>query len=397
MDDSISVKFDGLIERIRRASPSAEALPVRQAAAELSSLISCVYETRNGRLYTRLVLAVSSLKSQRPEVVRAVSLKARLRFRHVRKVRGSLDVDMAADWPAGRVASLSDAVAASLGEGAVSLRPNSFQGCSSTTFRGNGANGHQVFVKLGSADGISRARAVLRACEGLAFIPRMLGDEALSFEGHSVLVTELLPSMDVERLERLSLRQVRGLAVSYRQFSERIQSLRPVAEGIGAYSDLAADLSAISAFVARHPRASRGFSDLLDVSSEAVAGAGRMESVVHGDFTHVNYGFGPDGLAAIYDYDALAFGFPCYELSLTVPGRYCARHLGAFARRRLRGHFAEMVRVAGYSADDWRLALTMQRIRWTAGAIRRHPSPLKACLSAHRFNSRLCELMEMLK
>lgn len=396
-----SAEFDESLERIRQAYAEARGTDdfravVRRTAKDLSELVLKVFESHNGQLYTRLVASVRALKRTCPEVVHAMSLKAKLRFRRVRKTRIAVTADAAVAWPPLRVKALEAVVAKSIScpPDSVSLTLNGYQGFASSAFRGVCADGRRIFVKLGPQASLERSRAVHAACSNLPFIPNVLNAPDTTFETFSVLVTDVVDGIHIDKHEQLNEGQLKGLVDGYVRFSSSIQSVdAALVKENSYYGDVDTDFAVVADFSRRHPLLSRGFADLLRLKPEDRSFAGRAKSVIHGDFTHTNYAFSPDGLAAIYDYDCLARGLPCYELSLGVPGRYMDRHVSPSTRRRLRRLFVEMVSFAPYSADEWRLALNMQRVRWIANAVRRNPSPVKAWAALRRFNRRLLELL----
>ncbi len=396
-------EFDESLERIRRACAEARGTDdfravVRRTANDLSEVVLKVFESHDGQLYTRLVTSVRALKRTYPEVVRAMSLKAKLRFRRVRKTRIAVTADAAVAWPPLRVKSLEEVVAKALSypPDSVSLTLNGYQGFASSAFRGVCADGRKIFVKLGPKASLERSRAVHAACSGLPFVPTVLNAPDTTFETFSVLVTDVVDGIHIEKHEQLNEGQLKGLVDGYVRFSASIQSVdAALVKANSYYGDVEADFAVVADFARRHALLAHGFADLLRLKPEERSFAGRAKSVIHGDFTHTNYAFSADGLAAIYDYDCLAWGLPCYELSLSVPGRYMDRHVSSSAQRRLRRQFVEMVRLVPYSADEWRLALNMQRVRWIANTIRRNPSPVKAWVSLRRSNRRLKELLSL--
>ena len=398
-----SAEFGESLERIRTAYAEARGTDdfravVRRTAKDLSELVLKVFESHNGQLYTRLVASVRALKRTCPEVVHAMSLKAKLRFRRVRKTRISVTADATVAWPPLRVKALEAVVAKSIScpPDSVSLTLNGYQGFASSAFRGVCADGRKIFVKLGPQAALERSRAVHAACSDLPFIPNVLNAPDTMFETFSVLVTDVVDGILIDKHEQLNDGQLKGLVEGYVRFSSSIQSVDIALVQTNSYcGNSEEDFAVIADFANRHPLLSRGFADLPRLKPEERSFAGRAKSVIHGDFTDTNYAFSPKGLAAIYDYDCLAWGFPCYELSLSVPGRYMNRHISPSTRRRLRRLFAEMVRFAPYSTEEWRLSLNMQRVRWIANAIRRNPSPIKAWAALRRSNRRLKELLAL--
>jgi len=286
------------------------------------------------------------------------------------------------------VTRFKDKVAAGLRTRCVSLVENANQGTTSYTYLGRTAEGREFFLKVGDPVLLKRTRAVSACCKGLDFVPAVLDDGSLEIDGKDILITELKSGISIAEPFRLTDGQFLSWVKGYLAFSERIQSLRPQAVASRLYGTAAEFRKKLEDAVGTSWLKRCILADLLSVARQSRELDGCFRSVIHGDFSHDNFAFSPDGIAAIYDYDLLTLGLPSEDLALSFALRCRESAVRRADLRCMKERIATMVRLCGWPVEDWHTAIVMERLRLATHEIAEGPLTIGLALKIARRDRR---------
>jgi len=298
--------------------------------------------------------------------------------------------------PFDNIDGLKALVESELGVRLLWLRKNAAQGTQSQAYRGLADGGLEVFVKVGDPLLLDRGRAVLEHCRGLAFIPAVLDRGGLEIDGRRVQITEYKSGEQIVDPCRLTGAQFRSWIDGYVAFSKRIQALQSLAT-VPRISGFASTYSEVLRTYALQSRFAKWqLSDLLQVAERAESIDRHLTSVIHGDFTFYNYSFSEDGLAAIYDCDALTHGMPYEDLLFAFTCRFRDNSLRRCDRKKLLRMLSEMIDRTPWPREDCRAAIDLQRLKEAVGLIEDYANPVLFALKAARRDHRHAFMLKAL-
>jgi len=223
--------------------------------------------------------------------------------------------------------------------------------------------GAKAFVRVGNSENERRTEAVMSACADLKFIPSLLC-EGMDVGSKRAVVCEYLPA---SQKGLPSCRQIRSMLTGYLEFLSRIQVLRPmVASSLQIRDEIVDHIRELKSWSENCSPAEREpFADIFALRPEEYLYPLEKLQVVHNDFHPWNVGFGSRGLIAIYDFDEIACGHPCEDLT-----SFCFDRCSGFRGRRwAMRSYREIVRQAPWRTEDWRIALNRRRIRYAYLAV----------------------------
>lgn len=255
--------------------------------------------------------------------------------------------------------------------------------CAWPVFKAMAADGAPLFVKLADPPRARQTRAFLTSVPAAPFLPQVVVDEPLAFDGYDVLVLDWKESKCVNA-EDMSDAQFAAFADGSRRLSSVLAAyrgeLRPVGED-------APDLQwgKLSAYAARHPLVGCLLRPLLDLPAVKRTYGSRALVTIHGDFQPKNYGFDGERFAAVFDFDALTTGLACEDATYAFTERARRAELSAAKRRRLTELFLRFVRTSAWPKDEWLVAVNHARLRIAVRRLDKHPdSPFVALDIARR-------------
>ncbi len=241
--------------------------------------------------------------------------------------------------------------------------------CAWPVFRAT-ADGASLFVKLADPVHARKTRAFLSTVPAAPFLPRLVLDEPLAFDGYDALVLDWKESKCVNA-EDMSDAQLASFAGGCRRLSCVLGAcrggLRPVGE-----DDPGLQWEKLSAYAARHPLVGRLLRPLLDVPAARRTYGNRTLVTIHGDFQPKNYGFDGGRFAAVFDFDALTTGLACEDAAYAFTERARRAELSAAKRRRLTELFLRLVRTSPWPRDEWIVAVNHARLRIAARRLDKH-------------------------
>lgn len=265
--------------------------------------------------------------------------------------------------------------------------------CACPVFRAESASGGRFFLKIASPEGVRRNLDILQHAAGTVdCLPRIAFSGVEYGEGRELLGLEWKDGEHIEP-EDMTAAQCRGLVNAYLDFSRMLATCvgdsRP-----DPGDDPETEFGVIADYAAGHPLVSRLIRPLLAVPAAERGYSGRALTPIHGDFQSLNYAFRGDAVSAIYDFDGVSAGVACEDLAYAF-GERVARCRGRKAGR-LRENFAEVVKSAPWSGDDWRFAVNRCRLRKAFRRIAKHRSSPLVALDVMRRDSFYAILLEVL-
>lgn len=255
--------------------------------------------------------------------------------------------------------------------------------CAWPVFKATAADGAPLFVKLADPARARQTRAFLTSVPAAPFLPQVVLDEPLAFDGYDVLVLDWKESKCVNA-EDMSDAQFTAFAEGCRRLSSSLVAyrgeLRPVGE-----DDPDLQWGKLSAYAARHPLVGRLLRPLLDLPAAWRTYGSHTLVTIHGDFQPKNYGFDGECFAAVFDFDALTTGLACEDAAYAFTERARRAELSAAKRQRLTELFLRFVRTSPWPKDEWLVAVNHARLRIAARRLDKHPdSPFVALDIARR-------------
>ena len=267
--------------------------------------------------------------------------------------------------------------------------------CAWPVFKATSQDGVPLFVKLADPARARQTRAFLTSVPAASFLPRVVLDEPLPFDGHDVLVLDWMESKCVNA-EDMSDAQFAAFADGCRSLSSVLAAyrgeLRPVGE-----DDPDLQWEKLSAYAVRHPLVGRLLRPLLDVPAARRSYVSRARMTIHGDFQPKNYGVDGERFAAVFDFDALTTGLACEDAAYAFTERARRAELPAAKRRRLTGLFLRLVEASPWPKDEWIVAVNHARLRIAARRLDKHPDSLFVALDIARRDRPLAALVVALE
>lgn len=268
------------------------------------------------------------------------------------------------------VERLSATLADRLGRSGLKFAPIDVA-CAWQVFKVTSPDGAPLFVKLADPARARQTRMFLTSVSAAPFLPQVVLDEPLAFDGYDLLVLDWMESTCVNA-EDMSDAQFAAFADGCRSLSSVLAAyrgeLRPVGE-----DDPDLQWSRLSAYAVRHPLAGRLLRPLLEIPVERRSYGSRALVTIHGDFQPRNYGFRGERFAAVFDFDALTTGLACEDAVYAFTERARRAELAAAKRRRLTELFLRLVGMSPWPKDEWFVAVNHARLRIAARRLDKHP------------------------
>jgi len=287
---------------------------------------------------------------------------------------------------------LTDVLAAELHDPGLRLRANADQGANSHAYVCTCSDGRELFVKVAPEEKIFRTRAVLAACRGCPFVPRLRCERLLVCGQDRALVTDRAIGRTVDSILALSDVQFRSWIDGYVELSGRIQSLRPLATAPKSYGRMSAMAGMLRDRIAGIPLAKFLLRDLLAMEDVGSGPDGRSEQVIHGDFSFNNFLFAEEGLSAVLDFDSLTTGLPCEDLLASFVVRYRDTSVRGSRYALLRERLRSAVERSPWPVEDWHAAIDLQRMRFAILNLSGSSVGILDVLRTRREDSRLARM-----
>lgn len=249
--------------------------------------------------------------------------------------------------------------------------------CANPVYRVDVSDGRRAFLKIGAEEMVRCVAARLGALAECPYVPHVLVGPSADFgEGRAICLEwkecERIEIVDMTDAEADSL--VDGdVELSYAL--QRVSDIPP----LGGEDDPDRQYECICDFARRHPFVALALRGLLTIPPEFRSYAARSLKVIHGDFHALNFGFKNGRLAAVFDFDSLAWGLPCEDLAYALCEDMRKQGLGSRRRSRLMDLFMRFRARTPWPAEDWLVAVNHARLRIAARRLAKHPhNPLVA-------------------
>lgn len=277
---------------------------------------------------------------------------------------------------------LAAVLADRLGRTELTLAPISVA-CAWPVFKATEADGVPLFVKLADPASARRTREFLASVPVAPFLPQVVLNEPLAFDGYDVLVLNWKDAKCVHA-EDMSDRQFVAFADGCRRLSSVLASYRGGLRPIGE-DDPNSQYALLAAYAEKHPLVGRLLRPLLEIPAPQRTYGDRELVTIHGDFQPKNYGFEGESFAAVFDFDALTTGLACEDAAYAFTERARRAELAAAKRRRLTELFLRLVGMSPWPKDEWLVAVSHARLRIATRRLGKHPdSPFVAFDIARR-------------
>lgn len=242
--------------------------------------------------------------------------------------------------------------------------------CANPVYRAALSDGRTAFLKIADRETIGRAVGRLSELAGSPLVPQILVSPSADFADGRALCLEWKDCRKIEVVD-LTDAEADALVDGAVGLSRTLQSVMGISPGGEDDPDWQYEL--IRDFARRHPLAAQFLRGLLTLPPASRSYGARPLKVIHGDFHALNFGFAEGRLSAVFDFDSLAYGLPCEDLTYALCEDMRRSNLGAARHARLLELFARFRSRAPWSADEWLIAVNHARLRIAARRISKHP------------------------